>query len=210
MLSDRIRSFDKMEVSKVEKIILGIGNPGYQYEMTRHNIGFRIIDHLVASLKISFESSLWNGLAAKASIENQECIFIKPMTYVNSSGQCAKAVLSQCTIPYSSLLIIVDDLALPVGKIRLRQKGSSGGHRGLDSIIQSLGTIEFPRLRIGIGNCICPEKASYVLAPFSLEEEDILSKVIPKAGEVVLSWTQEADIKKVMNQTNRINITNHE
>lgn len=191
-----------MEANRVKKIILGIGNPGSQYEMTRHNIGFRVVDHLASYLKITFENSLWNRLSAKAQVENQQWIFIKPMTYVNLSGECAKAVLSQYELPYSSLLVIVDDLALPVGKMRLRQKGSSGGHRGLNSIIQSLGTIEFPRLRIGIGNCIDPEKASFVLSPFTLEEENILTTVIPKAGEVAISWAKESNIEKVMNQTN--------
>ncbi len=199
-----------MEANRVEKIILGIGNPGSQYEMTRHNIGFRVVDHLVSSLKISFETSLWNGLAAQAQIDNQKWIFIKPMTYVNLSGISAKAVLSQYELPYSSLLVIVDDLALPLGEIRLRQKGSSGGHRGLDSIIQSLGSIEFPRLRIGIGNSLDQEKASYVLSPFTLEEEKILTNVIPDAGEVAISWAKKCGLNKVINQINANTITNHE
>lgn len=172
-------------------MILGIGNPGMKYAKTRHNIGFAVVDHIVSFMNLHFQPSTLRGWISQAKIEKVEFLLIKPDTYVNLSGQCAQAVLSQYQLPPSSLLVVVDDMALPTGTLRMRKKGTSGGHNGLESIIASLGTIEFPRLRIGIGNCENPDKAQYVLAPFTLEEEKLMSEVIPKAGEAALAWVKE-------------------
>ena len=131
--------------------MLGIGNPGAKYAHTRHNLGFRVIDILTDLHGEKFRDSRFKSLAAKVKNDQCEFLLVKPLTYVNLSGECARAILDWYKLTPSSLLVVTDDLSLPPGKIRIRKKGSSSGHRGMESIIRCLGTEEFPRLRIGIG-----------------------------------------------------------
>src|SRR3954454_10108626 len=130
------------------KLIVGLGNPGKEYENTRHNLGFIIINNLAQKLKVELDQKKFNGLYYQTS----EYILLKPQTYMNNSGQCIAAFLNYFRIPLDDLLVIYDDIALPVGKFRYRQQGSDGGHNGVKNIIEIAGSKVFKRLRVGINH----------------------------------------------------------
>jgi len=173
-------------------LIAGLGNPGKTYEKTRHNIGFRVIDAVakalgVASFKEDHKKFL--SLYATTSFHGKQLVLVKPLTYMNRSGEAIQKWVNYYHIPYHELLIIVDDIAIPFGTIRFRKTGSSGGHNGLKSIIECLGTEAFPRLRIGIGNAFpYGKQADYVLSPFTPEEETQLEQLMPILVQAVLSF----------------------
>src|SRR3954452_17472744 len=129
------------------KLIVGLGNPGKEYENTRHNLGFVIIDQLASKLNVGLNKKKFNGLYYQTS----EYILLKTQTYMNNSGECITAFLNYFRIPTDNLLVIYDDIALPLGKFRYRNQGSAGGHNGIKSVIEKLGTNRFKRLRVGIG-----------------------------------------------------------
>jgi PTH1 family peptidyl-tRNA hydrolase len=129
------------------KLIVGLGNPGKEYEDTRHNLGFVVIDQLAEKLKTELNKKKFNGLYYQGT----EYILLKPQTYMNNSGECILAFMNYFQIPRDNLLVIYDDIALPLGKFRYRQQGSDGGHNGLKNIIKMVGSKLFKRLRIGIG-----------------------------------------------------------
>lgn len=182
----------------LDKVILGIGNPGAQYTQTRHNVGFRVIDRLMRKLNLNFRSSSFKAVIAEGHLSNCKFLLVKPMTYVNLSGESAQAILSWYKLTPSSLFVVCDDFNLPFAKIRIRSGGSSGGHHGLDSIIQHLNTAEFPRLRIGIGNPI-QNAAQHVLSKFTNEEENLLEIAMVTASEAILSWLEKDSLTAVMN-----------
>jgi PTH1 family peptidyl-tRNA hydrolase len=163
--------------------IAGLGNPGPQYQETRHNAGFLTIDKLAQRAGIQLNKKGFQSLYGKGMIGDQDSFLIKPQTFMNLSGQAVSSIIAYYKIPVSKLLIIYDDLDLPLGKIRFRLAGSPGGHKGLTSIIQTLGTNEVPRLRLGIGR---PQNGQavvdYVLAPFSGEEKPLFLESIAQAA----------------------------
>ncbi len=169
------------------RLIVGLGNPGKEYENTRHNVGFMVVDELVKSLKLKNPSEEALSLLYRTRIGGKEVIFAKPLTYMNNSGAAVYNLLEEFNLSPENMLVVYDDLDLPLGSIRLRLKGSSGGHKGVESIIKYIGTENFPRLRIGIGR---PKKkedvVKYVLSPFSREEENTINKVIKKAVRCIL------------------------
>lgn len=185
----------------MDKVILGIGNPGQKYSKTRHNIGFLVLDEMVKFYNSKFESSKWKSLVSKLSIEGNQVLLVKPLTYVNLSGESASAVLNWYKLPPSSLLVVTDDLYLPTGKLRFRPKGGSGGHNGIKSILNHLKTEHFHRLRIGIGENNREEKASYVLSKFSKDEEVQISDAVIKSREAIVSWIADG-IDQTMNKYN--------
>lgn len=158
------------------KFIVGIGNPGTRYKDTRHNIGFRVIDAI-----------------KKASKTNpNECLLVKPSTFVNKTGEAVRILREKHRFHSQDLLVVCDDVNLVFGKLRLRASGSSGGHHGLESIIETLGSDDFPRLRIGVGSETMPKELSgYVLEPFSAGEEKELSKLLEKAVLVCDRWVKD-------------------
>ncbi|RUM30682.1 MAG: aminoacyl-tRNA hydrolase [Aquifex sp.] len=164
------------------RLVVGLGNPGKEYEKTRHNVGFTVIDHLVKALRAKgpFEEALSH--VYKARLGGKEVILAKPMTYMNNSGAAVFNLLEEYKLSPEQMIVVYDDLDLPLGHMRLRLKGSSGGHKGVESIIKYIGTQNFPRLRIGIGR---PKKkedvVKYVLSPFPPEEEKIINQAIGKA-----------------------------
>ena len=170
------------------KLVAGIGNPGKEYKDTRHNIGFKVIDNIASKLQVTSWFSKFNGLVAQTQVENEKILLVKPLTYVNLAGRCLKPFIKNYQLSLTSILLIVDDFHLPMGTIRYRKKGSSGGHNGLQSIIESLNTKEFSRLRIGIGNTLSKDKASYVLSKFTPAEQELLDQVIPEAVNETISW----------------------
>lgn len=180
----------------LDKIVLGIGNPGLQYAKTRHNVGFRILDCLAQKLGVSFSFSPFKAMVAEGHIAQCQYLLVKPMTYVNLSGESAQSILHWYKLQPTSLLVVVDDLNLPLAKIRVRQNGSSGGHHGLDSIIQNLNTDGFPRLRVGIDPPL-ESAAKHVLSKFSMEEEQALDRAMETARETVIAWLNGLELTVV-------------
>ena len=176
-------------------LIAGLGNIGSDYELTRHNIGFLVLDRLADMKNASFSIS---RLAEKADFKfkGRHVHLIKPTTYMKLSGKSVAYWLRELSIPKQNLLVIVDDIALPFGSLRMRAKGSSAGHNGLQNIEEGLGSIDYPRLRFGIGNDFGRGKqADYVLSNFKKEEFETLTPLLDKACEMILSFcTQGLDL----------------
>lgn len=169
-------------------LVAGLGNIGAEYELTRHNIGFLILDQLADQQKVNFTT---DRLAEKAEFKfkGRSIHLIKPTTYMNLSGKAIAYWLQDLKIPKENLLVLVDDLALPFGSLRLRTKGSSAGHNGLKNIEQLLGGQDYSRLRFGIGNDFGKgQQVDFVLSNFDKEEFEKLPEVINKANEMVLSF----------------------
>ncbi|MFN3840909.1 MAG: aminoacyl-tRNA hydrolase [Cyclobacteriaceae bacterium] len=168
-------------------LVAGLGNIGPEYELTRHNIGFLVLDQLADKHNAAFSVT---RLAEKAEFrfKGKQIHMIKPSTYMNLSGKAVAYWLSTLRLKPEQLLIVVDDIALPFGSLRLRPRGTSAGHNGLKSIEESLGSINYPRLRFGIGNAYPRgQQADYVLSNFNKEEFDRLPEIINKACEMILS-----------------------
>ncbi|MCU9615286.1 aminoacyl-tRNA hydrolase [Caldibacillus lycopersici] len=185
------------------KLIVGLGNPGKQYEDTRHNIGFKVIDEISSRLNIRLDEMKFNGIFGKGTINGEKVILLKPLTFMNLSGESVAPLMRYYDIPVENLLVIYDELDLPVGKIRLRYKGSAGGHNGIKSIIAHVGTQEFNRIRIGIDR---PEQGypipNYVLGKFSKEEQEVLKDSIAKSAQACEMWI-EKPFQEVMNKYNK-------
>lgn len=184
-------------------MIVGIGNPGLEYAKTRHNVGFRVVDLVAMQLGVQSEEAKFKGIFAAVKFGDLTIGLLKPMTYVNLSGQSVSEAVKKLNLATEQILIVLDDAQIPLGKLRLRAKGSSGGHKGLQSIIDALRSEDIPRLRIGIGSP--PEDidlATYVLSPFEPEEETIIAETIEKAAEAVKVWAKEG-IEVAMKRFNR-------
>ena len=154
-------------------LIVGLGNPGEKYYNTRHNIGFELLDFICKKHESEFETNRL-GQISKISIKGRKVLLLKPNTFMNLSGKSVKYWMLHENIKLKNILIISDDLNLPLGKIRFRAKGSSGGHNGLENIAQALNSIEYPRLRIGIGNDKNSNQIDFVLGKFNNNEYDII------------------------------------
>ena len=169
-------------------LIVGMGNIGDEYANTRHNIGFIVADAFVQSMKGIFESGRLASIS-KVSLKSRTIVVIKPSTFMNLSGKAVKYWMDKEKIIPENILVIVDDLAIPIGEFRMRKKGSDGGHNGLISIIEHLNTDEFPRLRIGIGNDFAKGyQVNYVLGRWNSEEEKILIPRIELTVELIKSF----------------------
>ena len=159
------------------KLIVGLGNPGKEYENTRHNIGFQTIDKYANKLGISVTKSKFNGLFTETLIDGEKVILLKPQSYINLSGEVIRKFVDFYKIPISDILIIHDDLDLAVGTYKIKKKGSSGGHNGLKNIELHLGTQEYKRIKIGISNNKNMDTKDYVLGKLSTEENEKLNEV---------------------------------
>ncbi|MGC9470119.1 MAG: aminoacyl-tRNA hydrolase [Bacteroidales bacterium] len=183
-------------------LITGLGNPGREYENTRHNIGFSILDALVKASNIAFEDRRY-GWISRLSHRGRIFVLLKPSTYMNLSGSAVHYWLKKEKIPLERLLVVVDDVALPFGVLRLRAKGSDAGHNGLNHISTILGTQNYARLRFGIGDNYGPgQKAEYVLGPWSEEEKKLLPQRIELAGEIILQFGV-LGVERTMNLYNK-------
>jgi PTH1 family peptidyl-tRNA hydrolase len=183
-------------------LIVGLGNIGSQYEKTRHNIGFRVVDALAAKYGGIFVDARL-GAVSKIRIKNKTIVLVKPSTYMNLSGKTVKYWLNELKLTPEQMMVVVDDLALPVGALRMRTKGSDAGHNGLKSIQELLGNNLYPRLRFGIGdNFAKGQQAEFVLSKFDVNEEKILSEKIEKACEMLESFVHQG-IEKTMSQHNQ-------
>jgi len=182
--------------------IVGLGNPGRRYEKTRHNVGFMVLDELVERLEGKFKLEKSNYLLARVFIQSTPVFLIKPATYMNNSGQAVRQFIQYYKVDdYSSFLIVSDDVNLPFGSIRIREGGSSGGQKGLESIIEALKTQDFPRLRIGIGDEF-EDAVSHVLSQFDRNEKKVLPDIISHAADAAECFI-EYGIHRAMNEYNR-------
>jgi PTH1 family peptidyl-tRNA hydrolase len=164
------------------RLVAGLGNPGLEYDQTRHNIGFLVLDQLAAQLGSTWErSNKWDALSAKSA----ETVLVKPMSFMNRSGYPLFAIAQFFKIEPQEILVVLDDFALPLGRLRLRSDGGSGGHNGLESIIAQFGTEEIPRLRIGIGTAPSHGSVDYVLGRFFDEEKPLVGSTVDRAAEAV-------------------------
>jgi len=185
------------------KVIVGLGNPGRRYRDTRHNVGFVTIDEVARRRACEFETFSSTSMVAKLSIEGERVLFVKPLTFMNLSGQSAGEVIRYYRVAPSNLLVVADDVNLPLGRVRVRERGGAGGHKGLLSIIESLGTEEFPRLRIGVGRGAEDRDLSdYVLARFEPDEQVAVKSTVGHAADAVEMFFFEG-IEQVMNEFNR-------
>lgn len=187
------------------KLIVGLGNPGKAYIGSRHNIGFNVLNELAGSLKIKFRRLLMQRVElAKASISGEEIILAKPVTFMNLSGIAVAALLRKYRLDFKNLLVVCDDLDLELGRIKIRKGGSSGGHQGLQSIIERTGRDDFARLRVGIDRPIDKEDVTdYVLSNFKAGEMSQVKNAVSKACECVNSWITKNDIDKTMSTFNQ-------
>ena len=184
--------------------IIGIGNPGKDYLGTRHNVGFEVLDLLAESRGLRWKSG-FSGLLCDISISGKKVFLLKPQTYVNLSGRSVAQLIAYYQITIDNMLVVVDDFHLPIGKLRIRDAGSDGGHKGLTSIISTVGS-DFCRLRIGIGT---PkgDPAKFVLSRFSPLERETLDIVLRTAGDAVQDWVGK-DLVDVQQQYNSIDYAN--
>jgi peptidyl-tRNA hydrolase, PTH1 family len=183
-------------------LIIGLGNPGREYRLTRHNIGFMVLDQLAGRLGESFTRLESRALVTKASYQYHRIILAKPQTYMNLSGQSVNALIRFYKVPRENLLVIYDDVDLPFGILRLRPFGGAAGQKGMLSIIERVGTNEFARMRIGIGRP--PGKmdsAAYVLREFTPHEREFLASVLDRAVDAVLLFITDG-LEKAMNAYN--------
>ena len=184
------------------KIIVGLGNPGKPYENTRHNVGFDVIDALAKKWDAPLTNSKFNGMYATVHRPEGKVLLVKPLTYMNLSGECVGPLMDYFDIDVEDLIVIYDDLDLETGKLRLRQKGSAGGHNGIKSLIHHLGTQEFNRIRVGVNRPPAGMKvADYVLSKFSKEEQVVIGDAIDKSVNAV-ETSLSTPFLEVMNQFN--------
>ena len=187
-------------------LIVGLGNPGAEYARTRHNAGFLVVEELAkrASAGWNLETK-FAARIAKADRDGRRILIAEPQTFMNASGEAVAALVSFYRVPVSRLLVVTDDADLPLGEIRLRAKGSSGGHHGLESIEQHTGSREFARLKVGIGRTKDGRReiTNYVLGRFNSEEKSLLEKVLQRAVDQAECWIADG-IEKAMNRFNGV------
>jgi PTH1 family peptidyl-tRNA hydrolase len=185
------------------KIIVGLGNASVHYRHTRHNIGFRVVECLAKGLQTTFARQKYLARIAEAEVEGEPILLVKPVTFMNRSGACVARVARYLLKDMNDLLVIADDVNLALGKLRLRSRGSAGGHNGLKSVIEHLGTEGFPRLRMGIGNDRGPgDLTQHVLGKFTPQQRHEVEKMVAAAAEVVRVFIT-CGVESAMNQFNR-------
>jgi PTH1 family peptidyl-tRNA hydrolase len=179
--------------------VVGLGNPGSEYNRTRHNIGFEVVDSLASEWGLTWQhSKSWHALWAK----HENALLVKPASYMNRSGGPLAAVANFYKIAPAEILVVLDDMALELGRLRLRTEGGTGGHNGLESIIVQFGTEVIPRLRIGIGAAPTEGATDYVLGRFFEEEQPLVKKTVARAADAV-KWAIDKGVLSAMNLFNK-------
>ena len=183
------------------KCIVGLGNIGKRFELTRHNIGFEVVDDILERHQFTLDKQKFKGAYTIERLNGEKVLFIEPMTMMNLSGQAVAPLMDYYNVDVEDLIVLYDDLDLEQGQVRLRQKGSAGGHNGMKSIIKMLGTDQFKRIRIGVGR---PTNgmSDYVLQKFSKEEMIIMEKVIEHSAKAVETFIESSRFDHVMNEFN--------
>ena len=185
-------------------LIVGLGNPGGDYARTRHNAGFLVVEQLADAWKAGWSlEKKFNARVAKSEWSGRKVLLVEPQTFMNLSGETVGVLMSFYRVPLSQMLVVADDADLPFGEIRLRGKGSSGGHHGLESIEQHVGSREFARLKIGIGRTVDGRReiTGHVLGKFSVPENNLLEKVLHRSAAQAECWVNEG-LEKAMNRFN--------
>ena len=186
------------------KLVVGLGNPGKQYEATKHNIGFMVIDAIADSVSHTPWREEQKAEVCSINVAGEKVLLVKPQTFMNASGESVGPLMRYYKIDPSDVYCIYDDMDLPVGKLRIRPNGSSGGHNGIKSIIQNLGGDKFPRVKVGVGQ---PKDnlVNHVLGKFSKEDREHIEKVIPVVSDAIVEIVKN-DAKESMNKFNGVNI----
>ncbi len=182
--------------------IIGLGNPGPEYVGTRHNIGFAIIESLAKEFHIDMRERKFQSVLGKGDVEGKKVFLVKPLTYMNKSGGAVSSIVKYYKIPLENILVIADDLDLPLGTVRLKPSGGAGGHNGHKSIVSSLGTADYPRLRVGIGKQEYGDTQDHVLGKFRRDELSYVNDVIVKCRDAACCFVLE-DLETAMNHYNR-------
>ena len=182
-------------------VVLGLGNPGRSYARSRHNVGFQCVERLAKEYGIRLGERRHHAVLGEGSILREEVVLARPRTYMNRSGVAARYLLDRYRIAPSALLVVYDDMDLPLGKLRIRDQGSSAGHNGINSIIADLRTQQFPRLRIGIGHPPGQDTIPFVLGSFTSEEAKVAREAIDRAAEAV-AWVVQHGLESAMNEYN--------
>ena len=186
-------------------LIVGLGNPGIQYENTRHNIGFKVIDNISKEYNIEINRQKFKGVYGEGFINGEKVILLKPTTYMNLSGESIREVVDFYKLTCEDIVVIYDDISLDVGRLRIREKGSAGGHNGIKSIIAHLGTDVFPRIKVGVGQPNI-DLVNYVLGKFTDEEMEVLSESIDASTKAVSEIIKD-DVNTAMNKFNGFKAT---
>jgi len=208
----------KNQNNKIKYIIAGLGNPGAKYASTRHNAGFLALDHISKEYDLKISAVRFKSLCARYTVtgyavnlqsdesgeDKFDVLFMKPQTYMNNSGEAVSQAAKFYKIPPENILVISDDISLPVGKVRIRKSGSAGGQKGLKSIIEHLATENFPRIKIGVGDKPHPdyELIDWVLAKFSKEDEKIMSEAFGKVYDCIDMFIRGTPVEKIQNKYN--------
>lgn len=184
-------------------LIVGLGNPGKEYEKTRHNAGFRALDVLADKLGCKIDRSKFQGIYGQTTYQGKKIYLLKPLTYMNLSGRAVLQLSAYFNIPPQRIIVLFDDISLPPGRLRIRADGSAGGHNGIKSIIAEVGSQDFPRVKIGVGAKAHPEQdlADHVLSTFSAQEEKALQSALDRAADAALCILE----KNVPEAANRFN-----
>lgn len=183
------------------KLIVGLGNPGKSYANNRHNVGFQCLDHFALVHRIPIKERRARAKLGMGEVVGAPVVLAKPRTFMNMSGEAVGRLVRQFGVPLDDLLVICDDLDLPLGKVRIRLRGGSAGHKGVESIIASLGSREFPRIRIGIGRPDDGDEVAYVLSDFTAEEQGLLKEAIATVADALYCILTDG-IEVAMNRYN--------
>lgn len=184
-------------------LVVGLGNPGDRYDKTRHNIGFDVIDMCEKKYNFSINRTKFKGVYGESNIDNEKVIFLKPQTYMNLSGESVRSIIDFYKIPVENIIVIYDDISLEVGRLRIKARGSAGGHNGIKNIIAHLGTDSFPRIKVGIGQPTY-DLVEFVTDRFSIEDREIVEKSFEAAVDAVAVIIREG-INSAMNKFNSFN-----
>lgn len=185
------------------KMIVGLGNPGSQYANTKHNMGFQVIDRLAKHYDVTLDQHQFEATYGTFKVNGEKIWLVKPMTYMNDSGRAVRMLMSYYQITLPELLVIQDDLDLAIGKLRLRARGSAGGHNGIRSIIAAVGSQDFKRIKIGIDHPQIGTVVDWVLTPFNQDDQITIDATLDKAASATVDWLTNDNFEHTMNKFNR-------
>ena len=202
-LFKKIEQGSDVTVGPPEFMVVGLGNPGREYEQTRHNVGFLALDTIAQKCDVRIDKAKWRGLYGMGKLAEKQCLLIKPQTYMNNSGECIREFANFYKIPPEHILILFDDISLDPGRMRIRRKGSDGGHNGIKSVIYQLRSDTFPRIKIGVGAKPHPDYnlADWVLGTFPEKERESIATALERAYEAT-KLIIEGKIDEAMNRFN--------
>ncbi|MGI5922237.1 MAG: aminoacyl-tRNA hydrolase [Syntrophomonadaceae bacterium] len=183
------------------KLIIGLGNPGRKYQGTRHNIGYRVVEEFARRFPVEKEESRFDAIIGHTRIKGEKILLVKPLTYMNLSGKAVGPLVNWFKLDLKDIIVAYDDMDLPVGTLRIREKGGTGGHKGLASVSAWLSSKDFARIRIGIGRPDHGDVISWVLGKFDAVDEKVIADTVLKAADALQVWVQDG-IAKAMNAYN--------